>query len=300
MPTFQDFVDMGFDAGSAATLARQSSAGAFPVDTPLLGAGEDLRGVASGDLVGDSGDVGGDVNGQTLPTDHVPRPIPQPVNPPAGGILEIIVDPGADLRDIDIAQPLGGGVGALPVGITLAAARVLLRTAMGGARRITAAHWNRLPGWAQSLLAGVGLGIGIDLAMDIPGVPGESILLPGSGGGGPDMHFGQHMTDGHLGVTIIGGWTANGVQFYRLSDGKLAVQNKHGRWKVWRPKKPIVLMPGGATNLKTLLKADAMLNRQAKRIANMLNRRAPRPKRSAAASKREVVVLQSDGKTVVG
>jgi len=239
------------------------------------------------------GDSGGPTNGQVLPTFHVPIAEPEET--------VIILDgmsPGDDIRDFEGATPIGGGVGGLPVGITIAAARALLRAAMGGATRITRAHWNRLPGWAQSLLAGVGLGVGIDLAMDIPGVPGESILLPGSGGGGADPHFGQHLTDGHLGVTIIGSWEANGVTFYRLSDGKLAVQNKKGRWKVWKPKKPIVLMPGGAVNLKTMLRADALLNRQAKKIASMLNRRAPRTRKGSTPAPKGAVIIQADGKVV--
>jgi len=270
--------------------------------------GEDLTDIFQGREImvdpaqgtGDMGDVGGSTNGEVLPSGHgggQQRPSGWPpevanVLETGGAILELAE--GADIRDVQI---MGGGVG-LPVGPTIAIARTLLRAAMGGATRITRAHWNRLPGWAQSLLAGVGLGVGIDLALDVPGIPGESIILGGGGGGGPDLHMGQHLTDGHLGVTVVGGWVANGVQFYRLSDGKLAVQNSKGRWKVWRPKKPIVLYSGGAVNLKTLLRADAVLNRQAKRIAAMLNRRAPRAKRSGKGAGNAPVIIQADGKVV--
>jgi len=237
------------------------------------------------------GDIGGPTNGEVVPV-----PVPQPVQPPGGGLLG--PDPGADLRDLPGGGgPVGGVIGALPVGVTLAAARALLRAAMGGVTRVTRQHWESLPGWARTLLAAVGIGVGVDLAVGLPGVPGESFLLP-SGGGDGEPHFGQHMTNGHLGVTIIGGWEANGVRFYRLSDGKLAVQNKHGRWKVWRPKKPIVLMPGGANNLKNLLRADALLNRQAKRIAAMLNRRAPRSRKGSKTTPSGAVIIQSDGKVV--
>ncbi len=216
-----------------------------------------------------------------------------------------LMDPGADLRDSSallmpdpgLGVQLGvGGVAAAPVGPLAQLALRLLRVLMGNATRITAQAWNQLPGWAQAALTGIGFGIGVDLALDIPGIPGESGILGLGGGSGLPVHQVPHMVDGHIGGHMVGSWVANGVTFYRLSDGKLAVQNKHGRWKVWKPKKPIVIMPGGANNLKTLLRADAVLARQSKRIAAMLNRRAgTRRKSSPAAAKGGVVVVQ-DGK----
>ena len=98
-------------------------------------------------------------------------------------------------------------------------------------------------------------------------------------------------------VQVVGSWVANGVTFYRLADGKLAVQNKKGRWKVWKPKKPIVLYADGASNLKTMLRADRALNKQAKKIAAMLNRRAPRRK-SAPVSRGNPVVLGNNARIV--
>ncbi len=177
----------------------------------------------------------------------------------------------------------------------VAAAMLLLRGIMRGATRITSAHWGRLPGWAQTALAAIGFGVAIDLATDIPGVPGESVVLDIFQGDGPTLP--THLVDGHLGAHIVGSWEANGVTFYRLMDGRLAVQNKRGRWKVWRPKRPVVLMPGGANNLKTLLKADRILTAQSKKIAAMLNRRAPRPRKSAPGQPKGVVVVQNDGKS---
>lgn len=257
------------------------------------------------------------------PVPVVPTPLPTPVP-----IIPIVLNPdetngvpempemnggigggeGDDLRDdfngIGNGTIEGDGVievglpGAPPTNPLLWAAMAALRLIMGRATVVTLASWNRLPGWARTVLAAAGIGIGIDLATDIPGIPGDSIIRDLVGGdGGP--HLPAHLIDGHLGAHIVGSWEANGVTFYRLSDGKLAVQNKKGRWKVWRPKRPIVLMPGGATDLKTLLRADALLNRQAVKIAKMLNRRAPRRPKTSPGGPKGIVVVQNDGKSNV-
>lgn len=213
---------------------------------------------------------------------------------------------GADLRDFGGAvgngyAPVGEPqiVGPVVVG-GLAAARGLLLRIMAGASTVLAVHWARLPGWAQVALQAAGITIGTELAVEALGGEG---FIPGLGL--PDGVAGTPHLDipgAHLGAHVIGSWNTNpkhpddGVTFYRLSDGKLAVQNKKGRWKVWRPKKPIVLMPTGAGDLRTLLRADVVLNRQAKKIANMLNRRAP--KRARKEPKR-LVMAPTDGTRII-
>jgi len=213
-------------------------------------------------------------------------------------ITEFRVDESGQLIVTDTGEAAGaaeGFAGAIVAVGGATAARSILRVIMGNVTRITAGHWAALPGWARTALGAIGLGVGIDLALNVPGIPGDSIILGGDGDG---AHMPTHLQDGHLGAHIVGSWNANGVTFYRLSDGKLAVQNKKGRWKVWRPKRPVVLMPGGANNLRTLLKADKILNQQAKAIAKMLNRRAPRARKASSSEPKHVTILQSDGKSV--
>lgn len=233
---------------------------------------------------------------------------------PVGATVALIpsdsIEAGADLRDggagVNIAGPFAGdpldvsaslvplpGGGGLPpvlpagplavLGVTALVARMSgpiavasrswFSTAAAGSR----IGWATLPGWLRTALVSVGATAGAVLVMDEgTGVP--FIDIPGFGG--QNGHVGPHLE--HLGAHVIGQWVANGIVFYRLSDGKIAVQNKHGRWKVWRPKKPVVLMPGGASNLRTLLRADAIVNRQTKKLAKMIQRRAPRTKKAAA------------------
>lgn len=208
----------------------------------------------------------------------------------------IVLEDGADLRDSVSA----GSVGSLAVPGVVSLARFASRVAPGAAKTSLGGlmavfgsgvrvAWNRLPGWAQTILTFGGVAVGTEILMDFPGVPGEGAFGNGSSNG-----FGQFGP----GVQTVGSWVANGVTFYRLSDGKLAVQNKRGRWKVWRPKKPIVLMPTGAGDLRTLLRADAVLNKQSKRIAAMLNRRASRTPRKPRAALPGAIVVAQDGSKV--
>jgi len=192
----------------------------------------------------------------------------------------------------------GGGASAAsfgPVlifvaGIGAIAAKFLLtwgtRIAGTGSRYAIRPLWNNLPLVLRNLLTSLGILEGAEFILDVAGyeielglpleglgtlvptIPGLPPALGGGGGGGLS------------GPGVLGSWVANGITFYRLSDGRLAVQNKHGKWKTWRPKRPIVLYAGGAADLKTLLRADGVLNTQAKRIRKYLDRRAPRPRRA--------------------
>jgi len=221
--------------------------------------------------------------------------------PGPGVALSSTMEAGADLRDSGISPgPAGSpgiiGVAALVRLLTPALATralpVIRQTGPGGT-----IFWSRLPSWLQTALGSVGAAIGIDLLMDLPDafeiIPGG--ILPASLGGGRNggaIELAAIHIPGDMAAHIVGTWQANGVTFYRLSDGRLAVQNKKGRWKVWRPKRPIVIMPTGAVDLRTMLRADAVLNKQAKRLAAMLNRRAPRSKRSKTMPPEVVIVEQ--------
>ena len=131
--------------------------------------------------------------------------------------------------------------------------------------------WSRLPDWLRTVLIWLGIPIGHDFFFD---------LAPGGGGGDSDMiqlaptNGLQHITHG---ANVVGTWEANGVVFMRLSDGKLAVRRKNGTVRVWRPKKPIVLYASGAKDLKTMIRADKALDKQARQLAKVLSRRAPKP-----------------------
>jgi len=213
---------------------------------------------------------------------------------------------GMDLRDATLLSSFEPGLeepggGDLNPGTGIAVAASRLWPAIPVATRGTLANWLRnlaqgtllkwdaLPTWVKAVLTTAGFG-GADFLFDLGPF---DLIGGGNGAGGGDIH-GQ--LPGHLGASIIGSWNTNpadpskGQTFYRLADGKLAVQNKKGVWKVWKPKRPVVLYAGGVKNLKTLLKADAILQKESKKLQRMLNRRAPQPRKRKQT---EVISIQA-------
>ena len=240
-----------------------------------------------------------------------PTPVIHPVAF-SNGVNPQTPQAGDDLRDWQGAQPavfddMGGVAPIAAAGASVSVAGRALRLVLGGGGgRLTAAIWNSLPSIVRTALSQLGIGIGAMVAFDgdIP-----FITLPGQGG---EIDVSQEGVGGAMSrsvdiqigspsplqqVQVVGSWIANGVTFYRLADGKLAVQNKKGRWKVWRPKKPIVLYSDGASNLKTMLRADKALNKQARKIATMLNRRAPRRK-TTSKSHTTPIILGNNARVV--
>jgi len=219
---------------------------------------------------------------------------------------------GDDLRDFQLVSTVGPvapgtttdefGTPIAGTGIAIAG-RALRLILGGGGGRLTAAIWNSLPSLVRTALTQVGIGVGALIAFngDIPFItlPGQDIT-PAPFIGPPttlptvDIQIGANPLQP---VQVVGSWVANGVTFYRLASGKLAVQNKKGRWKVWRPKRPIVLYADGASNLKTMLRADKALNKQAKKVAAMLNRRAPRSRKSTKSASPGIIV-QGSGRVI--
>lgn len=239
--------------------------------------------------------------------------------PIAGG--NGIPQAGDDLRDFqqvaftaeDFTSEFGNGVAPpASAGTALAIAGRALRLVMGGGGgRLLAATWNSLPSVARSALTQVGIGVGALIAFngDIPFItlPGQGQGDPGAegaivpGGGAVDIQVGGHAMHG---AAIVGSWNTNprnpelGVTFYRLANGWLAVMNKKGRWKTWKPKKPIVLYADGASNIKTMLRADKALARQAKQIAAFLNRRGPKTRSSSKKADPKTLIIQGSGKVI--
>jgi len=263
-----------------------------------------IQSSVNGEIISFSQDIGATGDVDTGPPGTPPGP--------EATVGAPILQAGDDLRDVlpisVITQDAPAITNAPIAGSLIAiAGRALKLVLGGGGGRLTVALWNSLPTLVRSTLTSIGIIAGTTIAFngDIP-----FITLPFQGGdpetgiaapGGVldiierpvDIQIGTHFSHG---ATVIGSWNTNpknpadGVTFYRLSNGWLAVQNKKGRWKTWKPKRPIVLYASGAKDLKTMLRADKALNKQAKKLAAMLNRRAPRRQKAAPAAHKAVVI----------
>lgn len=144
-----------------------------------------------------------------------------------------------------------------------------------GAATGTRLAWGSLPSWLRSGMALVGLSgatIVIDQATEGP------IQIRPFGGGletqGLDIQVGRYY-DGRI---ITKTWVANGIQFWATGTGKDLMHHVlklDGSIKSWKPPRPVVLMPGGAKNIRDLLRADDIVDRQLKKVGKAIRRRTP-------------------------
>lgn len=162
-----------------------------------------------------------------------------------------------------------------------------LKAAATAAGRVLREKWDELPEWARNIIiaAGVLFPEGVPF-IDIPwladdAAPGTGIL-PLTPGAVVPVGSGGLMS----GAQVVGRYSTRPddpnppiwAWFYRLADGKLAVQNKKGRWKVWRPKSPIVLYSGSGNSTKNILRASRVLKTQAKKTRKFMDRWDPKPR----------------------
>lgn len=205
---------------------------------------------------------------------------PFPYGASQGGSTVVNLDPYGLNKSVTPAVTVAGplAVPAITQGARVAASWLITKLGPAAAGPVIAflrtltkgalVKWASLPGWLRLILTTIGFSEGIDFIFDDDGPGADTGLVPSP--------IASNGTVG--GIVVVGTWEANGVKFYRLSDGRLAVQNSKGRWKIWRAPRPIVLTSGGAGNLRTFLKADRALDRQAKRLKSALGRRTTPPK----------------------
>lgn len=188
---------------------------------------------------------------------------------------------------------IGGPGGAAAGGAGIAIAGRALRLIMGGGGgRLTAAIWNTLPSVVRSALIQVGIGVGALIAFngDIPFItlPGQGPgtarsegalpMVPQFNDGQIDVQVGRYY-DGRI---ITNTWVANGIQFWATGSGNDRMHHvlkMDGSIKSWKPPRPVVLMPGGAKNIRDLLRADAIVDKQLKKVGAALRRRQPRQRK---------------------
>lgn len=138
-------------------------------------------------------------------------------------------------------------------------------------------RWGAAPEWLRRAATTGGLVAGADILIPDEfinplGIPSP---IPGPGGGSRPVP---------AGFEVSKSWDANGVPMMRATDGRMAAwSKKKGMWTIWRPKKPIVLYATGATDLRSLIRADEATHNQLKKVKKIIDRRFPKrssPRRS--------------------
>jgi hypothetical protein len=100
------------------------------------------------------------------------------------------------------------------------------------------------------------------------------------------------------GVWIVKSWKApriGGVQFYKFSNGLIAVQKLDGTWKVYRPRKPIVLYPGVGNNRRSIMRAAHVVRGEVKAWKSMEKFFGMQRRRALPAPKRAKTVIVEHG-----
>lgn len=195
-----------------------------------------------------------------------------------------------------IAEPVGVGVGLTLVTMSALIARfgrAAMAPLIAALRRIGipiggTMRWASIPTVVRVILVSLGITEAVDFVFDTDGEGEDFGLVPlpihrlfGDGALSP----GETIFINNRTYTVASHWVANSIIFYRFQSGHQGVRNKHGVWKIWKPKKPIVLYRTGADDLKTLVAADMAIEKQAKKVAKVLTRRGFVVRRKTEGSK---------------
>ena len=75
---------------------------------------------------------------------------------------------------------------------------------------------------------------------------------------------------------VVKEWVANGVPFVEFMDGWLAARKNTGAWTFWKPKKPVVYVPGGnnsRSQMRKLARIYKMARDHAKKDFGLVDKR---------------------------
>ena len=164
---------------------------------------------------------------------------------------------------ITYGQVQEAGLGGIP---STALANIVTKVpgVWTGAAKAAGAASKSMPTWLSRLL---GLGMvsgaaygGTELAemTELPLGVGIGGVFPQGGGVGG---FNGKPPSSIVAYT----WDTGTAKFYRLIDGKIAVQRKNGVWKIYRPSRHLVISRNPSVN--SLLKADKKIDRMMKALA---------------------------------
>jgi len=163
----------------------------------------------------------------------------------------------------------------------------LARLALTGVRATRGGQSGRLlrfaqiPGWLRAAMSAAGIAGAVDLFIpdDLIGNVGQALNLPGQGAAGrwANSPYGAPTKEWQ---TVNNGVTIYFASFTTPSGGTMnGVIRKDGSYRYWRPKKPIVLTSSGASDLRTLIKANTVIEKQLRQVKKIVDKRFP-PRRA--------------------
>ena len=136
-----------------------------------------------------------------------------------------------------------------------------------------------------------------ETVVEITGTPQELLQVEG-GNGMNGLTLVPGLGNLPPGVWIVKQWRApriGGVQFYKFSNGLIAVQKLDGTWKVYRPRKPIVLYPGVGNNRRSIMRAAHVVRGEVKAWKSMEKFFGMQRRRALPAPKRAKTVIVEHG-----
>lgn len=142
---------------------------------------------------------------------------------------------------------------------------------LGGATSMTSGSWGKLPTWAKQVLGTVGLTEGTQFIF------GHLLGVNGTSSGGATSTGVAPVVGQTLGTNmVVKTWQAGSTSMGMLADGREFAMRKNGTMKIWRPRKPtaVIYSNGVAGDVRKMLAADRVLNRQSKGVDAMIKRRA--------------------------
>jgi hypothetical protein len=130
------------------------------------------------------------------------------------------------------------------------------------------------PSDIPGVIAELGKG-GLDLVKDLVVIP-PRILSQFFGLGGDDGMSWATLQHG----PVVNSWEANGVPFVQFADGWQAARKLTGVWSFWKPKKPVVYVPGGPMSRKVAQRMAKIYQRERKNAKKTFNLVEPKPRSS--------------------
>jgi len=130
----------------------------------------------------------------------------------------------------------------------------------------------------------------------VPSIPGLGSKIPGDGALGehhPGLMFGAGDVVTAQHGAVVKEWWANDTPFVMFMDGWMAARKANGSWKFWKPKKPLVYVPGGPMSRRTARRMATLYTnekRRAKKDFNLVDSRQGQGQRG-----RKTIVVHESG-----